>query len=38
MKSMCIILIESWDKMDINELKRELIKEKEKIKDLWRAL
>ena len=35
---MCIIRLESWDKMDINELKRELNKQKDKINDLWRAL
>lgn len=35
---MCIIRLESWDKMDTSELKRELEKQKEKINDLWRAL
>ena len=35
---MCIIRLESWDKMDTNELKRELNKQNKKVIDLWRAL
>ena len=35
---MCIIRLESWDKMDISELKRELSKQNEKTSNLWRAL
>lgn len=35
---MCIIISESWDKMEKNDLKRELNKINSQITDLWRSL
>ena len=35
---MYIIILESWDKMEKSELKRELTKINDEVKDLWRSL
>lgn len=35
---MYIIILESWDKMEKSELKRELIKINDEVNDLWRSL
>ena len=35
---MYIIILESWDKMKKSELKRELTKINDEVKDLWRSL
>ena len=35
---MYIIILESWDKMEKSELKRELTKINDEVKDLWSSL